>query len=280
MFNNVSGAVIVAAIFAALSILLLILALVNYIATPAKRKIKKKYVQPPKKHKPTRTYSVVGIVPALAVITLTWSDLGLIIAFSIIIFIVLEIAIVLGYKYIKKLHKRFISRFKKNPKNRGNLILTKAEIADYLEKTYKNDIYINRKELYEKNGLPKADVCYLHKNWRSKILGFIYEVEYEKVILLLKLNVEIVQKIRKYFPMIEKSAYPKLENGRWYSIVVDKTTFKTKKAVYLFFDFIMTNKLAAKEEVEDLSWKDTNIAEDNDVKVIETPKAVETSETK
>ena len=116
--------------------------------------------------------------------------------------------------------------------------IDKKYVADYLEKTYKAKVKVNRRANKISSGiLPLADTHYVVGD---KKVCFIYVYETEGGIMFLikcdeKFALELKQKHEKVF----KSAFPKARKA-WYSVIIDDS-FTAKDVNALLDELVKEN---------------------------------------
>lgn len=126
-----------------------------------------------------------------------------------------------------------------------NQLLTKHEISSWLGHTYGDKIERNERGLTtapskgNKKGLPLADTHYAINDDGTKVcFAFVYELEEtHSVFLLLKMNEKALKDVKKIYPDVALSAFPKSYKEKWYTVFVDDT-FKSKLDLYTLIGYV------------------------------------------
>lgn len=97
--------------------------------------------------------------------------------------------------------------------------INKTSVAEWLTKNYGEEILINRRANRTKTGLPLADTHYVLTGAKNKCFVYVYELDEEKSMLLLKTDDETAEEIANKYPMFVKSRFPKSRYEQWYTLI-------------------------------------------------------------
>jgi len=99
--------------------------------------------------------------------------------------------------------------------------INKQSVADWLSENYGKEVIINRRANKTRTGLPLADTHYVNVGAKKKCFVYVFELDDEKSMLLLKTDDETAKEIAEKYPTFVKSRFPKSRREQWYLLIPD-----------------------------------------------------------
>ncbi len=135
---------------------------------------------------------------------------------------------------------------------RSKIKIDKRTVAEWLNKNFGGDVTLNRRANKTKTGLPLADTHYVDIGAKKKCFIYVYELDGDKSMLLLKTDDETAKEIADKYPMFVRSRFPKARREKWYTLVPDES-FGSADEVFDVIALVISrfteNLRAAGEEV-------------------------------
>ncbi len=130
--------------------------------------------------------------------------------------------------------------------------IDKKSVAEWLENNYGGEIQTNRRANKTKTGLPLADTHYVTVGAKKKCFIYVYELDEDKSMLLLKTDDDTAKKIAEKYPVFVRSRFPKARREKWYTLIPD-SGFGSSDAVFDVIALVLSkyteNIRSASEEV-------------------------------
>ncbi len=99
--------------------------------------------------------------------------------------------------------------------------IDKKSVAEWLENNYGGEVRINRRANKTKTGLPLADTHYVTVGAKKKCFIYVYELDEDKSMLLLKTDDDTAKEIEEKYPAFVRSRFPKARREKWYTLIPD-----------------------------------------------------------
>lgn len=106
---------------------------------------------------------------------------------------------------------------------RAQIKIDKQSVAEWLDKNYGGEVKLNRRANKTKTGLPLADTHYVNTGAKRKCFIYVYELDGDKSMLLLKTDDDTAKEITAEHPAIVRSRFPRSRREKWYTLVPDET---------------------------------------------------------
>ncbi len=144
--------------------------------------------------------------------------------------------------------------------------INKASVAEWLSSHYGDEILLNRRVNKTKTGLPLADTHYVTVGAKKKCFVYVYELDGDKSMLLLKTDDETAKTIMDKYPMFVKSRFPKSHREHWYTLIPD-SGFSSADEVFDVIALVLSNYTdslrQASQEVREEIAKLEQVMKDN-----------------
>lgn len=130
--------------------------------------------------------------------------------------------------------------------------INKSSVAKWLEDNFGEEVKLNRRANKTKTGLPLADTHYVFTGAKNKCFVYVYELDDDKAMLLLKTDGQTAEEIAQKYPSFVKSRFPKSRREQWYTLIPD-SGFSSSDEVFAVIALVLSkyteNLRAAGEEV-------------------------------
>ncbi len=130
--------------------------------------------------------------------------------------------------------------------------IDKQTVAEWLNRNYGDEIILNRRANKTKTGLPLADTHYVKTGAKKKCFVYVYELDGDKSMLLLKTDDGTAREISDKHSAFVKSRFPRSAREKWYTLIPD-SGFDSADEVFDVMALILSkyteNLRAASEEV-------------------------------
>ncbi|HQC54437.1 MAG TPA: hypothetical protein PKX91_01775 [Clostridia bacterium] len=131
--------------------------------------------------------------------------------------------------------------------------INKEKVAVYLQHKYGSNLELNCRENYTQTGLPLADTHYDLRASGRYCFAYIYELENNKMLFLVKVDEARYNLLKELHPSIQRSRFPKSSNKakmKWYSVIIDNT-FRTLLDVFRVLDIVLGDQPVMMESKEE-----------------------------
>lgn len=124
--------------------------------------------------------------------------------------------------------------------------INKAVICDWLTDNYGETVKLNRRENKTRTGLPLADTHYAVKDGRQTCFIYVYELDGDKSMLLLKTDYEAAEEIIREYPSVKRSRFPKSTKEQWCALIPD-VGFDNVQDIFDIITFVIARILYGEE---------------------------------